>query len=381
MRAVDRRLAEVEHETQRHHQELAGLREHVAVLAKNLPASSSSAVASPLDAVIEFPESWLAPALKNPARVHQKLLRRARDRYGPHVTLGREVRLTFPLDREVEIPHRRMWRGVGGELINAATADLIEASKTFSLTVLEPHYGPNIAYDQAAYLRETRIRVLALVEELQRRGLSSGRILDLGSLYGSFALPLQRLGYEVTAVDRYREYPGLERVTGLLRAAGACVVETTREDELAMFDSLGTFDAVIAMAVIEHIPHTPRIFVESLVSHVRPGGLLILDTPNLVRYWNRVAINEGQSPFMSIKSQYFTNIPYEGHHREYTGPELEWIMGQGGCEDVRLQYLDSNMVQFEKIDRPHLQCLLAFLQDPNQADTLLVSGVVPGRRT
>jgi hypothetical protein len=39
------------------------------------------------------------------------------------------------------------------------------------------------------------------------------------------------------------------------------------------------------------------------------------------------------------------------------------------------------MVQFEKIDRPHLQCLLAFLQDPNQADTLLVSGVVPGRRT
>ena len=87
-------------------------------------------------------------------------------------------------------------------------------------------------------MRQTRIRVIAALDELRRRGFTKGRVLDLGSLYGAFALPFRRLGYEVTAVDRYRDYPGLESVTRLLTAAGARIVATTRADELAVLESL-----------------------------------------------------------------------------------------------------------------------------------------------
>ena len=67
-------------------------------------------------------------------------------------------------------------------------------------------------------------------------------------------------------------------------------------------------------------------------------------------------------------------VPYEGHHRKYRGTELEWMLQPAGCVDVRLRYLDVNMVQFERIDRPQLECLLSVVQDRGQADTLLVSG-------
>src|SRR6185437_15306135 len=152
-----------------------------------------------------------------------------------------------------------------------------------------------------------------------------GTVLEIGSLFGQFPLTLQRLGYRATAVDRYRTYAGaFDAYLDLLRREGVTVVETTREREGEMVSELGAFDAVLSMAVIEHIPHTPRLFLESLVSHVKPGGILVLDTPNIARYWNRKRLAAGDTIHQDIEKQYASDIPYEGHHREYTRAEMIW---------------------------------------------------------
>jgi hypothetical protein len=102
-----------------------------------------------------------------------------------------------PAVQPASIASTRNWR-----LVASTTVELIDALQHFSLDVFTRHLGPHVGYDLAGYLRQTRIRVIAAVRELQRRGISRGRILDVGSLYGAFALPLQRLGYELTVVDR-----------------------------------------------------------------------------------------------------------------------------------------------------------------------------------
>lgn len=43
------------------------------------------------------------------------------------------------------------------------------------------------------------VRVVRAVEAFQRRGFESGTILEVGPWFGSFALPLRRLGYDVVA--------------------------------------------------------------------------------------------------------------------------------------------------------------------------------------
>jgi 2-polyprenyl-3-methyl-5-hydroxy-6-metoxy-1,4-benzoquinol methylase len=221
------------------------------------------------------------------------------------------------------------------------------------------------------------VRVVNCVQLLRDMEVPIRTVLEVGSFFGSFALPLQRLGYQVTAVDRYASYgEALSYHMELISNSGATVVSTHREDESAIIDGLGRFDCVLAGAVIEHIPHTPRLFLESLRQRVKPGGVLILDTPNLTRYWNRKKFSKGESVFSPLEEQFHCEIPYEGHHREYTGTEMCWMMRQIGCRQVQLRYLDYNFLQFKSLSREHIDCLAAIIQDPSLSDTILVAGIL-----
>jgi Methyltransferase domain len=155
---------------------------------------------------------------------------------------------------------------------------------------------------------------------------------------------------------------------------GVRIVSTSRDSEFEQIAALGRFDAVLAAAVIEHVPHTPRHLLETLFSTVRPGGLLLLDTPNVARYWNRRALERGDTIFQPIEDQYMAEPPWEGHHREYTASELGWMLERVGCEAVEVEFLDYNMLQFDEFSADHTECLAAIVEDPSQSDTLLVAG-------
>ena len=131
------------------------------------------------------------------------------------------------------------------------------------------------------------------------------------------------------------------------------------------------------MAVIEHIPHTPREFLGVLAGHVSPGGVLALDTPNVARYWNRKRLADGLSIHQPLHDQFQSGIPWEGHHREYTAPELTWMLEQVGCRDVRSRLFDYNALQFPELSAQHLEAVLAAAVDPSLADTVLAAGRMP----
>jgi 2-polyprenyl-3-methyl-5-hydroxy-6-metoxy-1,4-benzoquinol methylase len=67
-----------------------------------------------------------------------------------------------------------------------------------------------------------------------------------------------------------------------MRADGIRVVSTKRESELDEIRALGRFDIVVAGAVIEHVPHTHDPFSKASSARSGPGGLLLLDTPNVL---------------------------------------------------------------------------------------------------
>jgi len=278
----------------------------------------------------------------------------------------------------IDVPHVRMWRPEDAEAVRAAE-DLRGLLSTYDAEAFRRHAGYVNPESTAKYLRMTALRVAHLLDLLRSFDVRPGAsVLEVGSLFGSFALPLARLGYRVTVSDRYGTMDGaLDAYVGLLKAEGVAILSSTREHEEAEIAALPTFDAVIAMAVVEHIPHTPRPFLESLLRRVRPGGVLALDTPNLVRYWNRKRLAAGETIFQPLEMQYPCDPPWEGHHREYTPAEMTWMMGQIGLEGIDLRMLDYNMLQFERIDRPHIECLLACIADPTMADVILVGGRRP----
>lgn len=269
-----------------------------------------------------------------------------------------------------------------GRLVLQETKRLTELLPTLNIHKLGEFLG---ALDQdffTLYFRETIVRVYHMMKTLQEFKLRKGSVLEIGSLMGNFSVALARSGYNVTSVDRYTTYQGAaDAYLDLMRSLGIRVEPTTREDEAQRIDSLGKFDAVICMAVIEHIPPPARPFLEMLKSHVKPGGVLLLDTPNLVRWWNRVRLSQGSTIHQDLKSQYYTKPPWEGHHREYTPDEMTWMMGELGCSDVKRKMFDYNLLQFEALEQAQVPELICATLDPMQADTIMVAGRVSDKWT
>ena len=256
--------------------------------------------------------------------------------------------------------------------------DLVALLDEFEPSAVETHVAllPNDA--MRSYLRMNVVRVVRVVEQLRRRGFEQGSVLEVGAWFGSFSLALARLGYDVVACDRYSSYgSAFDANVRLLERSGVRIVSTDREHELDQISALAQFDVVLAGAVIEHIPHTPRFLLEALFRAVRPGGLLVLDTPNLTRYWNRRAFERGETIFQPLADQYRTDPPWEGHHREFTAAEMKWMLETVGCEDVNVEFLDYNMLQFDELSSEHTECLAAIIEDPSQSDTLLATGLRP----
>jgi 2-polyprenyl-3-methyl-5-hydroxy-6-metoxy-1,4-benzoquinol methylase len=225
------------------------------------------------------------------------------------------------------------------------------------------------------YLKQCTIRVYQLIKEFNERGFNKGSILEIGCFIGTFAIPLSKMGYEVTVVDRFDFFKDtIDVFKNEMIKNGVTLVTTNEENEYEVIKNLPQFDAVISMAVIEHIPHTPRYFLEALIAKVKQGGLIALDTPNIARYWNRKYLNEGKTIHQGIENQFWSKIPYLGHHREYTVSELVWMLRQLKVTDIKSKLFDYNLLQFSKIEHDHRDSFLSMICDPELKDTVLVIG-------
>ncbi len=321
------------------------------------------------------PEALIPVAFRHPEEAHQTLSAMAREKFGPGGKIGENISLSFSSEI-IAVPHKTMWYGPNDHLVVKSVDDLRDRLHTYSPEALQKHIGYIDRETTSKYLRQTAIRVARLIDRLEAMGLKPGSsIFEIGTLFGSFALPLARLGYRVTAIDRYNAFDGaLDVYVDLMQAEGIEVIAVTRETEREAIDRLPAFDCTIAMAVIEHVPHTPRQFLETMREKTVPGGIIALDTPNLTRFWNRRRLAQDESIFQDLGLQYDCEIPYEGHHREYTAQEIRWLLNRIGCEEVSVELFDYNMLQFDQIDKPHLECLSAILGNLAFADMLLACG-------
>ena len=284
-------------------------------------------------------------------------------------------KITIPKDIEVEINLGEIFNSEKGKVIYQSISSLIEKLYLVDTSKLSKNQGDFDKSYFTKYLRQTIIRIFHLIKMFEERGIKNAKILDIGTLLGSFAIPLQKLGHEVVAVDRFSSYDGsLDPLMKTMKEEGIKIVNVNEANESKMLSELGVFDVVISMAVIEHIPHTPRFFLENLKKRVRPNGWFVIDTPNITRFWNRQLINNDKPVMQDIKFQYFCDIPFEGHHREFTKEELLWMFKECGYSNIEAIRFDYNLLQFEKLTSEHLFSLFAMQVDPSLMDTIMVIG-------
>ncbi|MFH1663857.1 MAG: class I SAM-dependent methyltransferase [archaeon] len=155
-------------------------------------------------------------------------------------------------------------------------------------------------------------RLKKMFIELNRE--KRGRILDLGCLQGEFSLELKNKGWNVFGADIS---PALLKA----KEKGIKCIKFDFEKRFPFKDNF--FDAVFAGEVIEHIFDTD-FFVSEINRILRPGGFLLISTPNTACLPNRLLLLAGKKPF---NLDYFKS---GGHIRAYTFSLLEKQLKENG---------------------------------------------------
>lgn len=125
-------------------------------------------------------------------------------------------------------------------------------------------------------VRELNFRLIARrIETLT----PPGQLLDIGTGAGVFLAVMRRRGWQVAGLEPHRE-----SARGLREVHGFDVREGTLEEAP---EDWGPFDVVTMLDVIEHLPD-PAAALAQAGRLLRPGGVLVLTTPNVTALEHRL---------------------------------------------------------------------------------------------
>ncbi|MEM7237509.1 MAG: bifunctional 2-polyprenyl-6-hydroxyphenol methylase/3-demethylubiquinol 3-O-methyltransferase UbiG [Pseudomonadota bacterium] len=110
----------------------------------------------------------------------------------------------------------------------------------------------------------------------QLRAFEGLRILDIGCGGGLLCEPMARLGAEIVGVDPAERNIPVARLHAEQMGLDIDYRVATAEE---LQDANESFDAVLNMEVVEHVPD-PQSFLDACAALLRPGGIMITSTIN-----------------------------------------------------------------------------------------------------
>ncbi len=130
-------------------------------------------------------------------------------------------------------------------------------------------------FDDVVNIYDTKKRLRVVFEELLPKKLTKLKLLDAGCGTGWFSKAAVQKGVQVTSMDIGPKL--LEQVKK------KCKSKRVVGSVMKMPFKERTFDVVISSEVIEHVTH-PNKALKEFYRVLKPGGILILTTPN--RFWH-----------------------------------------------------------------------------------------------
>ena len=260
-----------------------------------------------------------------------------------------------------------------------AVAAVVETITRSEFSSLEERSPGLKGLNWPQYIRSSLVRMVRTAHAVRSLGVTSGRLLDYGSYFGNFSLMFARAGFEVTAIDSYQSYgAALESQQAALRRNGVTVLRF--EDIGRHLEALpaGSFDIVVCLGVIEHVPHTPRLLLTALDRVLAPRGCLVVETPNIAYLYRRQALARGESVMPEIAVQYYADVPFEGHHREYAPHEVAWMLSQIGHVDLQVQMYLFSLYELEELRGRDLDNFRSMVAEPGMRELILAASRKPG---
>jgi SAM-dependent methyltransferase len=187
-----------------------------------------------------------------------------------------------------------------------------------------------------SYTKHNLKRCLKVIEWLPQK---KAKVLDLGS-------------------DRYfplllaKTHPEYEVHCSGLKAARGAPSNCSRMDEIqdasqiksfSYFDverdtfpyEDASFDIVFCLELIEHLPSDPVFMMREINRILKPGGILLLTTPNMLSWRSILDSIAGIYPMEHMK--YYKELGFPQHIREYSPWEVQRLCEESGFRISKLK--------------------------------------------
>ncbi|WP_013322742.1 class I SAM-dependent methyltransferase [Gloeothece verrucosa] len=198
-----------------------------------------------------------------------------------------------------------------------------EFNKAYEQTVIKNNF-----FEVSSYYENYRPRYFNTLKFIEKFTLpESPKILEISG--GQISLLLKEMfNFDCTVADVNDQYK-----QGIIdQGINFLVCDLLHDDILVE----SYYDLIVMCEVIEHLPVPPNLILEKLKKYLKPGGWLILTTPNFYRFRNLVRMITGTPIFCP----FFQPRRGEaiGHFIEYSKENLQWSLEKAGFKSVQIEY-------------------------------------------
>jgi glycosyltransferase involved in cell wall biosynthesis/SAM-dependent methyltransferase len=228
---------------------------------------------------------------------------------------------------------------------------------------------------------ETHLDRLVKTLEITPPGGPEDCVLEMGAYLQITPALRSKLGYGCVRGCYYGK-AGTAARRSVTSAAGE-----TFECDVDLFDAEkdpfpyadGAFATVLCCELIEHLPADPMHLMAEVNRILRPGGHLVLTTPNIASLASISAVLQGYHPgvFHSYIRPRESGEVEARHNREYTTREIELLLENSGFSVTRLE-----TGPFRRRPQPELGWVLHLLERYQLSTELRGEGIFAvGRKT
>ena len=203
---------------------------------------------------------------------------------------------------------------------------------------------PQRADETRNHVREHIVRFRLLFDSV---GPADGKraLLDVGGTGNMLPLYVDHLAYsQVAMANKWRSVSlDAEYLANFVaREKFRCDYFDAEAERFPYAD--GSFDTVVCSEVIEHLKHDPAHMVAEINRVLKPGGRLILTTPNITSIFALYRLISGAHP--QVWSVY-TGKDGDRHNREYTPAEISKLLQWAGFGNVNIQTFSLGRIPFK----------------------------------
>jgi 2-polyprenyl-3-methyl-5-hydroxy-6-metoxy-1,4-benzoquinol methylase len=192
---------------------------------------------------------------------------------------------------------------------------------------MQQQYFENLPEQKKVYLESSLPRFRFIADAALHYIPAQGKVLDLGCAPGYMGIVLHGLGFVVHGIDLNQLWEETYPERKWLQELNVRAVDVEKEP-LPFPDA--SFDGVIFAEILEHIAITPPIVILKEITRVlKPGGVMLLTTPNVCNLANILALAKGKNIFWAPEIFYGSS---DRHNREYTPSEVVAVVEAAGLE-------------------------------------------------